>query len=56
MIWIILNNIILLTWIGACPVERPYILVGQILTVTYFLYYLRDAIISKKWEKKTIKI
>lgn len=56
MIWIMLNNIILLTWIGACPVERPYILVGQILTITYFLYYIRDAIISKKWEKKTIKI
>lgn len=32
--------IILLTWIGARPVEEPCVLIGQILTVVYFLYYL----------------
>lgn len=30
----------LLTWVGACPVEAPYIIVGQILTVLYFSYFL----------------
>jgi len=40
LIWIILNLVILLTWIGARPVEAPYILVGQIITILYFLIYL----------------
>nr|AXI98673.1 cytochrome b [Pseudoniphargus pedrerae] len=30
----------LLTWVGMCPVEDPYILTGQILTVLYFVYFL----------------
>jgi len=37
--WIIVNWVILLTWIGARPVEDPYIITGQILTVTYFLFF-----------------
>lgn len=56
IIWLILNNIILLTWIGACPVERPFIIVGQVLTITYFSYYVIDPIISKKWERSSIII
>jgi len=40
LIWIILNLVILLTWIGARPVEAPYILVGQIITVLYFIIYI----------------
>ena len=38
--WTFIVIVILLTWIGARPVEEPYILTGQILTVTYFAYYL----------------
>jgi len=43
--WIIFNSVILLTWIGARPVEDPYIFIGQLLTVIYFLYYLLNPII-----------
>jgi ubiquinol-cytochrome c reductase cytochrome b subunit len=32
--------VLLLTWIGARPVEEPYVITGQILTVLYFGYYL----------------
>jgi quinol-cytochrome oxidoreductase complex cytochrome b subunit len=32
--------VILLTWIGARPVEDPYILMGQVLTGIYFRYFL----------------
>ena len=32
--------VILLTWIGARPVEEPYIITGQLLTILYFCYYL----------------
>nr|ALO70507.1 cytochrome b [Dexiogyia corticina] len=51
LFWILLTILILLTWIGARPVEDPYILTGQILTVIYFLYYLINPLISKIWDK-----
>ncbi len=48
--WSILVTVILLTWIGAQPVEEPYVLIGQILTVVYFLYYLVNPLITKWWD------
>jgi len=36
ILWLLLNTTILLTWVGARPVEIPFILIGQILTVVYF--------------------
>lgn len=37
--WIFINIFILLTWIGALPVEPPYINIGQLLSIFYFLYF-----------------
>jgi ubiquinol-cytochrome c reductase cytochrome b subunit len=48
--WIIIITIILLTWIGARPVEIPYILTGQILTVIYFIYYIINPLVNKIWD------
>jgi len=48
--WIIVITVILLTWIGARPVEDPYILIGQILTIIYFLYYLINPILTLWWD------
>nr|QOL00853.1 cytochrome b [Phyllomimus sinicus] len=48
--WLMITIIILLTWIGARPVEDPYILTGQILTVMYFSYYLIIPIMHKLWD------
>lgn len=42
--------VILLTWIGICPVEDPYIFTGQVLTVIYFLFYLINPLIIKLWD------
>nr|URX53757.1 cytochrome b [Bifiditermes nr. madagascariensis] len=50
MFWILTNTIILLTWIGARPVEDPYIITGQALTVIYFTYYLMTPLLSKYWD------
>lgn len=40
LFWRFLSIVSLLTWIGANPVEHPYILTGQILTIRYFLYFI----------------
>lgn len=48
--WSIVVTVILLTWIGARPVEDPYIILGQILTVIYFLYYIINPLVTKWWD------
>lgn len=51
LFWFILITVLLLTWIGARPVENPYILIGQILTIIYFSYYIINPLIIKWWDK-----
>nr|YP_010263731.1 cytochrome b [Oyamia seminigra]UIX54786.1 cytochrome b [Oyamia seminigra] len=51
LFWNLLVIVILLTWIGARPVEDPYILVGQILTILYFSYYIINPLIFILWDK-----
>nr|YP_010329900.1 cytochrome b [Asota paliura]UNP54649.1 cytochrome b [Asota paliura] len=50
LFWSLVTMIILLTWIGARPVEDPYIITGQLLTVFYFSYFIINPIISKYWD------
>nr|YP_010023477.1 cytochrome b [Casmara patrona]QOP62729.1 cytochrome b [Casmara patrona] len=49
LFWIMIITIILLTWIGARPVEDPYIITGQILTMIYFSYFIINPIMNKIW-------
>nr|YP_009338138.1 cytochrome b [Trichodes sinae]ANG08446.1 cytochrome b [Trichodes sinae] len=51
LFWSYLSIVILLTWIGARPVEDPYIMVGQILTILYFLYFIINPLMYKMWDK-----
>nr|QOI10552.1 cytochrome B [Potamon fluviatile] len=51
LFWSLISIIILLTWIGARPVETPYIIVGQILTIMYFSYYIFNPVILIFWDK-----
>nr|YP_009689602.1 cytochrome b [Lepidurus arcticus]QCZ36047.1 cytochrome b [Lepidurus arcticus] len=48
--WSLVATVILLTWIGARPVEEPYILTGQILTLVYFSYYFINPLLLKLWD------
>lgn len=50
LFWVIVVTVILLTWIGARPVEEPYVIVGQILTVVYFSYFIFNPLIIKWWD------
>lgn len=38
--WIFINNFILLTWLGAQIIETPFIQIRQIISLTYFIYFL----------------
>jgi len=49
--WCHVNVVILLTWIGARPVEDPYIFTGQVLSVYYFLYYFFSPACQIFWDK-----
>nr|ART65990.1 cytochrome b [Stereomastis sculpta] len=55
MFWMISVILILLTWIGMQPVEYPYIMTGQILTILYFLYFLLNPLVLILWDKPQLK-
>lgn len=43
--WSLVRIWALLTWIGGQPVEPPFIIIGQTLTILYFLYYIINPLI-----------
>nr|ALI31065.1 cytochrome b [Apocheima cinerarius] len=50
LFWFFVMMVILLTWIGARPVEDPYIITGQLLTFFYFSYFIINPILNKYWD------
>nr|QEL51242.1 cytochrome b [Pterostichus oblongopunctatus] len=50
LFWMFFIIVLLLTWIGMRPVEDPYIFIGQILTIMYFMYFLINPLIMKMWD------
>nr|AXS66268.1 cytochrome b [Bostrichoidea sp. 2 KM-2017] len=55
LFWSLLSIVLLLTWIGARPVEDPYIITGQILTISYFLYFVINPMMAKLWDNILFK-
>nr|YP_010988599.1 cytochrome b [Pteroptyx valida]QUE43160.1 cytochrome b [Pteroptyx valida]WOR80756.1 cytochrome b [Pteroptyx valida] len=50
LFWTFTMTTTLLTWIGAKPVEEPFILTGQILTVSYFMFFPLYYMMFKWWD------
>nr|UEE83296.1 cytochrome b [Petalocephala eurglobata] len=48
--WVYVSLVFMLTWIGSCPVEDPYVFIGMILTLIYFMYFIFDPIIHYFWD------
>uniref|UniRef100_Q5VHH7 Cytochrome b n=8 Tax=Ichthyophis TaxID=8452 RepID=Q5VHH7_ICHBA len=40
MFWLTTANMMILTWIGGQPVEEPFILIGQVSSVVYFMLFI----------------
>nr|YP_010338907.1 apocytochrome b [Pulvinaster venetus]UNJ18979.1 apocytochrome b [Pulvinaster venetus] len=40
LFWVFIFVCLILGWIGGCPVESPYIWLGQIASLYYFFYFL----------------
>nr|AML25576.1 cytochrome b [Erotylidae sp. BMNH 1274392] len=50
LFWTFFSIVILLTWIGARPVEDPYIMIGQTLTLMYFSYFIICPLLKIWWD------
>jgi len=51
LFFIEINSWFILSWIGMCPVEEPFISIGQFFTIFYFLYFIAYQIVFRFWYK-----
>jgi len=49
--WSLVMTVFLLTVIGARPVEEPFVTIGQLLTVYYFLFYFSASKLQQLWDQ-----
>nr|AVP74354.1 cytochrome b [Sphyrna zygaena]AVP74367.1 cytochrome b [Sphyrna zygaena] len=54
--WLLVANSIILTWIGGQPVEQPFIMVGQIASISYFSLFLIIMPLASWCENKILSL
>nr|UGN61600.1 cytochrome b [Janus megamaculatus]UGN61613.1 cytochrome b [Janus megamaculatus] len=50
LFWMMVNIFMLLTWLGAQPVDPPFIMMAQIMTIMYFMYFITLPLSMKMWD------
>nr|YP_010938166.1 cytochrome b [Arcovestia ivanovi]WLD05669.1 cytochrome b [Arcovestia ivanovi] len=50
LFWVFSMNFLLLTWIGGCPVEDPFIMLGAMFTTFYFMFFILNPLFFFMWD------
>nr|AFX69305.1 cytochrome b [Pseudoxiphophorus bimaculatus]AFX69306.1 cytochrome b [Pseudoxiphophorus bimaculatus] len=53
--WLLIADVLILTWIGGMPVEHPFIIIGQIASLLYFSLFLFFTPIAAWIENKILE-
>nr|ADD49702.1 cytochrome b [Gekko swinhonis] len=56
MFWSLAANVLILTWIGGQPVEDPFIYIGQVASLSYFILILLMIPLTNKLENSLLNL